>query len=53
MVNKLPPIEEDGCEMETNGCLGGMIMQSCIDKKYPGTGPETFKCFTNKNDQFW
>ena len=28
-------------------------MQSCIDKKYPGSAPETFNIFTDTEDQFW
>lgn len=56
-VIRPPPLGEDKGEMEAidslGATLGGMIMQSCIDKKYPGPGPETFNLFADRDDQFW
>ena len=43
MITRPPPLGEDEGEMDAWNCLGttlgGIIMQSCIDDKYPGLAP--------------
>ena len=57
MITRPPPLGEDEGEMDAIDCLGamlgGIIMQSCIDKKYPGSAPEIFNIFADSEDQYW
>ena len=44
-----PPLGEEFGEMDSidclGACLGGFIMQTCIDDKFPGDGQQEFFVF--------